>query len=243
MRLTLAPGFVYLFTDTTHPNLCKIGSAQSMDAAEFITSVASPSLRLRFCPFFLDVNSALAHLHHALTLQHVGPGLYEVSYQDAAKVLEALVATCQAQRLQFTEMCHKIQDLGELALDDSQGIDAREGSAMARILAHVPNALDARDVRTLVPLALSTGPQSETAQRLLQSCGLIPHKLDSLVLLDRSEASLLDCVFEGTSCQSTWREQVAQFCGFNPRARAVGLGAWLDFTLAGSEVVDLVSPL
>jgi hypothetical protein len=244
MHLNLVPGFVYIFAHTRSSNIVKIGSAESMDASEFILNVANPQFRLKFCPFFLNAGKAKEEMQAAFKNFCTGPETYAVSFDVASAMLEELKS--QAQRLEFAQICRKISDMGELTLDDSQAVDARTGSALAAVLAYVPTGSMLGDVRTLLPLALSAKGQCATAraaQALLESCGLFAHPVDELVLLNKSEGSLLETLFENTPYEDSWREQLAQFCGFNASARSVGLGVWLDYTLAGPEVVDLVSPL
>jgi hypothetical protein len=242
MRLTLSPGFVYIFYSKHRPTDVKIGKAFSTDEREFTLSLGDPDLKLHLRKFFLDVESAEAHMHRTFADKHLVREHFRVSRKKAAAELERLFESRRAERLAYESATRAMVDIGELNLDQSAKVDDCTGSALSVLLNHVPSARDGRSVKTLIPLALSGGSLSPKAMKLLHACGLMAYPVDGIVLLDKSDTSGLEDTFRKKVCQKTWRAQVAKFAGFNETARAVGLQAWLDRTEAGPDVVDRVSP-
>lgn len=243
MNLTLRPGFVYILFSKNRPRDVKIGKAESVEARAFELSLGDPDLEIHAKAFFLDVFAAEAHLHSVFAEQRIDREHFKVSRTAATRELERLFDACRSQRETLNSLCCMMADMGELKLDRSVQVSECDGSALSTLMAHVPSAKDGRNVKSLIPLALSGGVLADKAARLLRSCGLLPYPVEGMVLLDKSKRSQLDRVFKGKRCEQTWRAQFAKFAGLNVSGRAVNIDVWLDSTEAGSELVDLVSPL
>ncbi len=243
MHLNIQPGYVYIFHSKSRPGDVKIGKAESVEAREFTLSLGDPDLKLYARAFFLDVFAAEAHMHAVFASQRIDREHFRVGRVTAKKELDRLFNSCRAQRDQFERACRYMADAGELKLDRSQDVPECDGSALATLLAHVPNSRDGRNVKALIPLALAGGVQGEKASKLLATCGLLAYPVEGVVLLDKAPVSNLERVFKDKACVKTWRSQVAKYAGFNANARSVNLQVWLDATEAGSELVDRVSPL
>ncbi len=243
MNLTLRPGYVYILFSKNRPRDVKIGKAESVEARAFELSLGDPDLKIHAKAFFLDVFAAEAYLHDAFAAHRIDREHFKVSRTTATQALERLFDAGRAQRETLHSLCCMMADMGELKLDRSVQVDECDGSALSTLLAHVPSAKDGRNVKALVPLALSGGTLADKAARLLRNTGLLPYPVEGMVLLDKSSQSQLDRLFRGKRCEKTWRAQLAKFAGLNVANRAVNIDVWLDSTEAGSELVDLVSPV
>lgn len=243
MHLTITPGFVYVFFSISRPQDVKIGKAILVEHREFELQLADPDIKCVARMFFLDVFSAEAYLHNFFAAYHVARETFKVSVKEATAELERYFESRRAERLEHLNACRFMADIGELKLDQSKDIEECNGSALSVLLSYVPNTRDGRNVKSLVPLALSGGSMAPKAAQLLQSCGLMVYPIDGMVLLDKSNASLLEKTFKNKPCLKTWREQLAKFAGFNESVRSVAVAVWTDITEAGQELVDKVNPI
>ncbi len=240
MHINLRPGFVYIMFSPKRPGEVKIGKALSVEQREHDLALADPDFKLFACKLFLDVFAAETTLHHLFKDQALAREHFKVSKATALRELERLHTADQLQMDHLTASCRFMADVGALKLDASQETLECNGSALSTVLSYVPNARDSRNVKTLTMVALSDSSASSAAMKLLHKCGLIPYRTDGLVLFDRAGKTVLEKLFKGKPCATTWREQLARYAGINENGVAVSLKAWLDRTEANSNVVDRV---
>lgn len=242
MLFSLNPGYIYIFSKKSNFEVTEIGKAANTDCKEFLLKLVNPNLQLQSCKFFLDVDAALSHLKSVFAPATIASASYEAHYKDVVDLVDEYSLTCKPMKKSFEEVCQGLTDQGQLKLESSEAIFEDKNSALSTILCFVPLTADGRNIQELIAAVfLDATDASAVAQ--LTACGLIPHLDESLVLLDKSESSALKYIFQDTACEETWQLQLSEYAGLTPASRAVTLEIWLDYTHAGQEIVDKVSPL
>lgn len=242
MLFSISPGYVYVFSTKSNTAVTKVGKAETTEATEFLKNLVDPNLQLQFCKFFLDADAAFSHLNTSFAAVPEQTGVYAAVPTDVVTSIAQYASGCKVYQESFNALCQKLNDHGHLKLDTAEEVLTNHTSALATILAFVPSDTDGRSIRELVLEAFNDSTDL-IAIDLLTNAGLIPHFEDSLILLDKRIHSRLAYIFKGTACETSWPMQLNEYAGFTHTARAVPLDIWLDFTRAGSELVDLVSPL
>jgi hypothetical protein len=242
MNLSLNPGYVYILRSKAQPNRVKIGCSQSVEDRQFALALADPDLEVHCYQFFLNMVEAEAYMHGHFATQRIAREHFDVQAQVAQDELERYHRALQPQLEKFVAAVRWMADKGELKLDLSDETEACDGSALSAVMAHVPDARDGRNVKTLAAVALTGGVAGQGASALLERAGLLTHLMDNVVLFDRSVASKMERIFKGKACVSTWRGQLAKYAGLLHTGKPHTLEAWLDYTEAEFDLVERVSP-